>query len=125
MSRGSLMSLRGGGSIREMADDIFTEIQSIEAQADQILEEARQRQRAVLEEADAEVQRLQRAAEDAYAEKAREARRKLEEQLAEEKRRADEKHRALIHQLEEIHANRVTSLADWLIERLVDVAREH
>jgi len=108
-----------------MADSIFTEIQSIEAEAERLVSEAQARGQAAKADADEQVERLRDAAEQTYNQKTTEARRQQEARLADEMRRADEAHQALVARLDAVRARQVQPLADWVIERLVDADREH
>jgi len=108
-----------------MADSIFTEIQSIEAEAERLISEAQAKRHACKADADEQVERLRDTVEQTYNQKTTEARRQQEARLADETRRADEAHQAFVARLDAVRATQIQPLADWVIERLVDADREH
>jgi len=108
-----------------MTPNVFSEVVSIEAEAAEIGAEAEATAKALAAEAAAEVERLQAQADADHDQRLREAREHSEADLDEKRSNAQQAHARTIQRLDDIRNRQIGSLADWLIERLLDGDREH
>jgi F0F1-type ATP synthase membrane subunit b/b' len=123
--RPGITGAQGTGSPKTMADDIFAEVQAIEAEAERLISEAHAKAEALAADAEGQIKRLQKEADRTFNREGTEGRRQHEARLAAEKHRTAEGFEALLARLETVRAKQVQPLADWLIERLLDADREH